>query len=224
VALDTADVRALTFDCYGTIVDWDGGIAAALAALPSLEGADLARLVREREEVEKELQAGTFHSYGEVLGESLRRAVALQDRTPEDGEVAAFVQGMGDWPPFADSVVALGRLGMRFRLAILSNVETAVLRRSLTHVPVSFAELVTAEQVRSYKPARAHFDEALRRLDLEPREVLHVAGSLYHDVRPARELGWSAVWIDRRGEGAPDDLEPDRVFPDLGALADALGT
>ena len=212
-------IRALTFDCYGTIIDWDGGIEVALAKLPSLTGSDLARLVRDREREEHELLRGPFRLYGEVLGESLRRAAALQGCAPSDDEALAFSRGMGDWPAFADSARALRHLARDYRLALLSNVENDTLVRSAAQVGVSNAVFVTAEDVRSYKPARAHFDQALRRLDLPVESILHVAGSLYHDVRPARELGWSTIWINRRGEPVPDDIETASVYPDLESFA-----
>jgi 2-haloalkanoic acid dehalogenase type II len=215
--------RALTFDCYGTLVDWDDGILAALRALPSLADADLARLVREREREELALLAGPFRLYGAILEESLRRAARLQGREVPATEARAFALGMGDWMPFPDAPRALARLSRRFTLAILSNVETVILARSVARLGASFRTLVTAEEVRSYKPARAHFDEGLRRLGLARADVLHVAGSLVHDVVPARALGFDVAWIDRRGEPRPPELSPGRVFRDLDGLADALG-
>ena len=222
MSLDASAFRALTFDCYGTIIDWDGGIRSALEAVPSLAGCDFDRLVPDRERVEAELLDGGFRLYGEILFDSLHRTAALHGRETSDDEARAFVESMGTWPPFPDSDQALRRLASRYRLAILSNVETAVLERSLSNFDVPFDALVTAEKVRSYKPARVHFDEGLAALDLEPAAILHVAGSLYHDIRPAQALGWNTVWINRRGDSIPADLDPETVFPSLAALADAL--
>ncbi len=218
-----AGVRALTFDCYGTLIDWDGGIAQALRELPSLTGIDLRRLTRNREREELAILAGPFQIYGAILQESLRRAARQQGREVPLEEAACFARSMGEWPPFPDSAGALTRLARRFSLAILSNVETATLQRSVAKLGVSFAALVTAEEVGSYKPACTHFDEALRRLALSKGEVLHVAGSLAHDVRPARTLGWDVAWIDRRSEPRPPDVPPDRIFWDLTELAVSLG-
>ena len=218
-----ADVQALSFDCYGTIIDWDAGIRGALGSIESLAGCDLERLLGQRERLEYALLATSYRPYGEVLGESMRQAAAEQGREVSSAEQREFASSMGRWPPFDDSAVALERLAGRFRLALLSNVETATLQQSIAGLSAPFAELVTAENVRSYKPAMAHFDTALQRLQLSSDQMLHVAGSLYHDIRPAREAGWRAVWINRRAEAIPRDLDPAWVFPDLQSLATALG-
>jgi len=216
-------LRALTFDCYGTLIDWDGGIRAAAGRVPALAGLDLERVVRDREEEEHALLADGFRLYGEILGESLVRAALRQGTRVPAAEARAFAASMGSWPPFPDSAEALGRLARRYRLAVLSNVETRVLEASAAALGDPFELRITAEELRSYKPAPAHFHAAIERLGLPAERVLHVAGSLYHDVRPARALGWSAVWIDRRGERDPGDAQPTAVYPSLAALADALG-
>jgi len=215
-------VNALTFDCYGTIIDWDGGIRRACASLEELAGLDLDQLLADREELEAEIEAGPFRLYGAVLAESLLRATELQDRTISAETAHALAFGMSRWRPFPDSAEALRRLVTRYRLGIVSNVENSVLAESVAPLGVSFETFVTAEDVESYKPARAHFDEVLRRFGLDKEDVLHVAGSLFHDVRPVRKLGWDAVWINRRGEPVPDDLDPALVFPNLATLAAAL--
>jgi 2-haloacid dehalogenase len=222
MALDPTRCDALTFDCYGTLIDWRGGIERATAMLASCAGADLPRLIDDRGECEKEIEAGPFLPYDEVLRRSLREAAARQGRAPTDAELDAFADGMRAWQPFPDTVPALRRLARRFRLAILSNVRTDVLRATVELLEVPFAALVTAEDVRSYKPARAHFDEGLRRLELPKERVLHVAQSVFHDVVPARELGWTTVWIDRAGEHGAGPSPADLVLPDLATLAETL--
>jgi 2-haloalkanoic acid dehalogenase type II len=217
-----SDLDALTFDCYGTLVDWLGGVRAALGRLPSLAGADLDRLVRDRDAIDRELVLGPYRPYGEILRESLRRAAALQERELEPGESDAFAASMPRWPPFEETPGVLRRLARRYRLAILSNVETATLRASARALGAPFELCVTAEELRSYKPARAHFDEALRRLALPKERVLHVACSLFHDVQPAQELGWRAAWINREGEPLPPELECEFIVPDLASLELAL--
>ncbi len=220
--LDLSRIRALTFDCYGTLIDWDGGIRAALGVVASLKGCDLERLVSEREQAEWPLLEGVHRPYGEILGQSLRTAAAAQGRTLVHGEVVAFVSSMGRWPAFKDSGPALRRLAARYPLAIVSNVEAKTLRLSLRLLGAPFVALVTAEDVRSYKPTRKHFDEVWKRLRLPREAVLHVAASLHHDIRTARSLDAPAVWINRRGEPPPEDLPDLPGHPDLASLAEAL--
>lgn len=220
-------VEALTFDCYGTIVDWEAGILDSLE--PVLRGVEPRppdrTLLAMYGRFESEAQRGPFRSYREVLKE-----VAGRYGEELGGEVDAttaerFAESVGDWPAFPDSVEALQALGEAYRLAIVSNVDDDLFRRTAAGLGIDFAEVVTAQQVRSYKPARAHFDEALRRLALPKERVVHVAQSLFHDIAPAKELGFTSVWVDRRagreGDGAtpPADAAPDLVLSDLAALA-----
>ena len=215
---------ALTFDCYGTLIDWKRGVAEASEEIRALAGCDLERLLRDRELVERELQAGPYRPYGEVLAESMRRSALVQGRVVPMEDAARFARSMARWPPFPDTGPALRRLGARHRLAILSNVETAILRESVARIGVEFDLLLTAQELRSYKPARAHFDAALVRLALPKERVLHVAVSLYHDVRPASALGWTTAWVNREAEVRPADVAPRFEVPDLASLADrALG-
>ena len=222
-AFDPGEIWTLTFDCYGTLIDWRTGVREALAAIPSLRAADVARLVRDRERVEREIERGEYLPYGEVLARSLFAAAREQGIAVTEGEARLFADSQGAWPPFAESREALARLAERWQLAILSNVETRVLERSVRALGAPFELLVTAEDVRSYKPARAHFEAALARLGVGPERVLHVACSLYHDVRPAAAIGMRTAFVDREGEGTPPDLAPDVAAPDLRALVAALG-
>lgn len=223
-AFDPAEIWTLTFDCYGTLIDWNAGVREAVSSIGSLRGADLARLVRERERAEREIQRGEYLPYGEVLARSLAAAAREQGLEVPPEDARRFAESQGDWPPFAESRVALARLAERWQLAILSNVETQVLERSVRALGAPFELRITAEEVRSYKPAPAHFEAALARLGIGPERVLHVACSLYHDVRPAAAIGMRTAFVDREGEGVPADLAPDLVVPDLRALLVALGT
>lgn len=217
-----AEVEALSFDCYGTIIDWDAGILGALRSVDELKGCDLERLLGDRERLEYEWLAAEYEPYGKILGGSMQRAASQQGREVSAGACATFVASMGSWPAFGDSPAALERLALRFRLALLSNVESATLKQSIAPLGVAFAQLVTAESVRSYKPAPAHFNAALECLGLQPSQMLHVAGSLYHDIRPALKAGWRVVWINRRGDPIPSDVDAAWVLPDLASLAELL--
>lgn len=217
------DIELTTFDCYGTLIDWLGGIDYALRRVPSLAGCDFERLVRDRDELDHAQVLGAYAPYGEKLAASLRDAAARQEREIPEREMREFVASMATWPPFAESTSCLRRLATRYRLAILSNVETRVLEASIALLDAPFEFFVTAERMRSYKPARAHFDEALRRARIERERVLHVACSAFHDVRPALALGWHVAWINREHEPAPSALTPDLELPTLAALCEVLG-
>lgn len=222
MSLEVAPIRALTFDCYGTLIDWDKGIRAALKTVKGLGGIDVERLLHEREQAELELLAGPYRIYSGVLGDSLRTAAAAQGRALHYGEILGLVNTMSLWPTFPDAGKVLRRLAVNYTLAILSNVETKVLQTSVKQIGAPFVALVTAEDIHSYKPAPKHWEIALKRLHQPKESILHVAGSLHHDIRPARALGFATAWINRRSEPVPDDLDPATVFPDLGQLMEAL--
>ena len=219
---DPDEIYALTFDCYGTLIDWQSGVRAAAEQAASLHGADLARLVRDRERIERQLQRGPYRRYGEVLAESLILAAREQERVVPSAEARAFADTMSSWPPFAESAPVLRRLAEKYQLAILSNVETRVLEASVRALEAPFEELITPEMLSSYKPERAHFDAALARLGLPKERMLHVACSLYHDIRPASALGWWTAWVNRESEVAPG-VAPSWIVPDLASLAHELG-
>lgn len=220
---DPASIYSLTFDCYGTLIDWRAGIESALREIPSLARSDLDRLVHDREFIERELQCGPYRPYGEVLAASLVSAAREQSVALAPDDARTFAASMSTWPPFAESRDALNRLATRYQLAILSNVETRVLEASVRLIDAPIEERITAEQLSSYKPAPAHFETATQRLGLERRRILHVAASLYHDIRPASALGFPVAWVNRDGEELPADLRPDWIVPDLTTLARELG-
>ena len=229
--VDPTQYQALTFDCYGTLIDWETGILRALRRLLG-EGEgrsnDRARL-EEFGRLEAEAEGGAFRRYSDVLASVARGLGRTYDVDVSSEEAAAFADSVREWPVFEDTVASLRALSTRYRLAIVSNIDDELFAGSAEKLQADFAEVVTAEQVESYKPARAHFDEVLRRLDLPTERVLHVAQSLYHDVAPAKELGFTCVWVNRRkgrlGGGAtpPAEATPDLEIPDLRGLVDALG-
>jgi 2-haloalkanoic acid dehalogenase type II len=189
-----------------------------------LTGCDLARLVHDRELVERELQRGRYQRYNEVLAQSLVAAARRQDRVVSSADAHRFAASMPSWPPFAESRDALNRLAARYRLAILSNVETEVLAASVRAMGARFDRLITAEMLSSYKPAPAHFETAVEQLGLPKERILHVARSLYHDVEPASRMGWFTAWVNRDAERLPASLVPTWIVPDLSTLAVALDT
>lgn len=226
----TGEVSALTFDCYGTLVDWESGILGTLRSL--LESHDLRvpddELLAAYGEAEAAVQAEAYRPYREVLAEVSRRLASQYGFEVSAVEVGALAQGLPDWPVFPDTLAALQTLARRYRLAVVSNIDDDLFAGTRSRIGVEFDEVVTAEQVGSYKPKRAHFDAVLERLDLTVSEVVHVAQSLYHDVAPANDLGFITVWVNRRaggqGGGAtpPTRARPDYTVTDLASVVQLL--
>ena len=226
--LDDGRIEALTFDCYGTLIDWETGIVAALR--PLLQAHDVAdpgelELLEQFARLEPAAQAGEFRPYRVVLAEVARGVGAAFGFEPSAAEAAGFAAEGTSWPVFPDSSAALRALGARYRLAIVSNVDDDLFAGSAARLGTAFNAVVTAGQVRSYKPAHAHFHEVLRRLDLPRERVIHVAQSLFHDIAPARALGIATVWVNRRagraggGATAPAAARPDLEVQNLRTLA-----
>jgi 2-haloacid dehalogenase len=217
----------LTFDCYGTLIDWERGILDALRPLLARHGATLTddQILELYGDLESAAEAGPYQPYRDVLAAVVDGFGARLGFTPTAAERASLAASVGDWPAFPDTVDALQTLARRYRLAILSNVDDDLFTGSARRLGVDFAAVITAQQVGSYKPDRRNFRAALARLEAPPDRVLHVAQSLFHDIAPAKELGLTTVWVNRRhdrpGFGAtpPATAQPDLEVPDLRTLA-----
>jgi 2-haloalkanoic acid dehalogenase type II len=211
----------VTFDCYGTLIDWESGIRDAFLEAARADGRSLppAKTLEAYAEIEPEVEAGSFRPYREVLAETARR-VALRLGWEIDSERGRFLaESLRSWRPFPDTNPALRRLASAgCRLGILSNVDDDLLESTRHWLEVSFDPIVTAAQVRSYKPSPPHFLEARRRL-LPGARWLHAAQSYSHDVVPCRNLGIPVAWINRKSEKAGASGLPDREFSDLAGLA-----
>jgi len=221
--------EALTFDCFGTLVDWESGILDALLPVARGHGCEAGpeRLLRLYAEAESELEAGPYLPYTEVLARVMDRVGAALEFTPEPDERGRLARTLPSWPLFPDTVMSLATLARRYRLAIVSNVDDDLFAGVARRLAVPFDAVITAEQVRSYKPAPAHFLRALKTLRLPAERVLHVAQSRFHDIAPAGNLGFTTVWVNRRkgkeGAGATPEAGamPDLEVPDLQTLARA---
>ena len=227
VALDRFDV--LTFDCYGTLIDWETGLLAGLrAALPELEAVDDDALLEVYARHEAVAERPPYRSYREVLEAGLRGVAEDHGVAVAAEAIACFSVTVRDWPAFADSSDALRRLHERYRLGVITNCDTDLFAASNERLGVTFDWVVTAEMARSYKPARAGFELAFEAIGLPRGRILHVAQSLFHDHVTAKALGLHTVWIDRRhdrpGSGAtpPTEAVPDATYPSMEAFADAV--
>ncbi len=231
-SLDFGRFDAITFDCYGTLIDWEAGILAALHPLLEAHGVvdqNDEDLLQRFASLESLAEHGPFQQYRSILAHVARGFGDELGFEPSADEAETFAASVGTWPAFADASAALAALEGRYRLAIVSNVDDDLFAGSARQLGVDFSEVVTAQQVRSYKPAHGHFHEVLDRLALPRSRVLHVAQSLFHDIAPARDLGISCVWVNRRagrpGSGAtkPTATRPDHEVPDLRTLVVEMG-
>jgi 2-haloacid dehalogenase len=210
--------RWATFDCYGTLVDWEGGMAAALG---SVVGDRAAAVLDTYYAVEPVVQGEGFRPYRDVLAEALGRAASEHGFTLDATQRDVLGATLPTWPVFADTAPALRELRARgWRLAILSNVDRDLVERTIPQLGTDFDLVITSQDVRSYKPGLAHFDELRRRSGVAPGRWVHVACSLLHDVGPADALGVPVVWIDR--VQSPPDPRPAATLPDLRTLPDTL--
>ena len=234
--LDLTRFEALSFDCYGTLIDWETGIAAVLAPWAREHGLDtgdeelLLAYAGHESAVQRERPATP---YPEVLAAAFRRVGDELGAPVPDAWARRLGDSVPDWPAFADSADALARLAGHYALIIVSNVHRAGFAGSNRHLRGDFAAIITAEDVGAYKPAEPHFralDAALPGLGVARDRLLHVAQSLFHDHVPARREGLPSVWINRRhdrpGWGATPEPDGDWAYalelPSMAALADAV--
>jgi 2-haloacid dehalogenase len=205
--------RWATFDCYGTLIDWDGGVRAELARVFGEEQADA--LLARYHEIEPELQRDGTSSYRDVLTESMRR---LGAPAGQEHGLAKSLPGWRAFPEVHNALEELRRLG--WRLAILSNTDSDFIAASQVHIGVPFDEVIVAQEIASYKPAHKHWDEFFSRTNAPRDGHVHVGASLFHDIEPANELDLVSVWINRTGE--PATARPTRELTDLLTLPETL--
>jgi 2-haloacid dehalogenase len=235
--MDFSHFTTISFDCYGTLIDWEAGILPALRSVLASHGQSLpdAAILELYGEFEAEAERGPYQSYREVLQSVVR---AFADRLYFDAssaEVRSLHESVPAWPPFADTVVALRELQKRYKLVVISNIDNDLFAKTQRHLGIQFDGVITAEQARSYKPSTNNFQMALRKLALSPDRLLHAGQSIYHDVVPARSLGIATVWVNRksarpgigavRASAAPAaEKRPDLEVPDLASLVSTVTT
>jgi 2-haloalkanoic acid dehalogenase type II len=201
-----SDFKALSFDCYGTLIDWESGIAQALAPLLARSGVGIEELLDAygpiEHEVEEEFPDLRYSSLLEKVHARLSQKLGVAENAEE---AAAFGASVGDWPAFGDAPDALRYLKQHFRLIILSNVDRQSFSGSNRRLGVEFDAILTAEEIGSYKPDVRNFEFLLARVAdfcMAKSELLHVAQSLFHDHAPANRMGIASAWIDRRHDKA----------------------
>jgi 2-haloacid dehalogenase len=218
--------RYLTFDCYGTLIDWETGIFSALRPIlrSHNQSIDNGRLLELYGDLEMRAEE-TYQSYRGVLKAVVRGFGSVLGFLPTLAEQESLPESLANWEPWPDSVASLKKLKARYKLAIVSNVDDDLFAKTAPKLGVAFDQVITAEQARCYKPGRQIFELALERIAVDPSQVLHVGQSIYHDVIPAKAFGIDTVWVNRAsarpGVGAvrAATAMPNLEVPDLATLA-----
>ncbi len=215
-------IDTITFDCYGTLISWAAGLESSLRSVfgDALSGRQ-SELFEAYVAAEAEIESGSYRPYRDVLAEVVQRLVVRFSLDLPEDRVDRMSEDLPNWPPFSDSVDALRRLKVHYRLGILSNIDRDLFAGTAQRLSVPFDFVVTAEDVKSYKPGRAHFDR-LFEAHAKKESVLHVAQSLFHDGEPAQAVGIAFVWINRYNEVNKTSVRPLAEFANLASLADAV--
>lgn len=222
-----SEIRVATFDCYGTLIDWEGGVGSFLYELARRHEHDPppARELRERwEALQFERIQSDWRSYREILSDSLAAWAGERSYRFNEHDGEALARSMESWQPFPDTVPALqAAREAGLRLWIVSNTDRAIMEHSLRHLEVDFDGITVAEDCRTYKPSTVPFEHALRELAVPPEQILHVAFGFKYDIGPAQRLGLRTAWVNRKGDAAPGPEQADYEWADLWPLAGVAG-
>jgi len=229
--IDFSFVTALTFDCYGTLIDWESGIISAFRPILAAHNVALSNeeILATFSQLESPIQQGAYQRYRDILSQVCRAFGKRHGFTPDEKESASIAGSISTWPPFADTVDSLKALKGRFKLGILSNIDDDLFTGSNKLLQIEFDWIITAEQIASYKPSQQNFRHMLDTLGIPKEQILHVAQSRHHDIAPAKALGFKTVWINRRkekaGAGATpvSEIRPEIEVASLAELADVAG-
>jgi 2-haloacid dehalogenase len=233
--MDFSRFTTISFDCYGTLIDWESGILPALRTVLANHDQSLpdATILELYGEFEAEAESGPYQSYRDVLQSVVRGFAGRLQFEATPAEIRSLHESIRAWPPFPDTIAALRELQKRYKLVVISNIDDDLFAETRNHLNVEFEAVITAQQARSYKPSINNFQLALRRLALSSDRLLHAAQSVYHDVVPARSLGIATVWVNRKSArpgigavrapaGLASEKRPDLEVPDLASLAAAV--
>jgi 2-haloacid dehalogenase len=220
-------ITTATFDCYGTLIDWEGGLGCFLYGLALQNGETVqvnGRELRERwEAIQFDLIRGPYQSYEAILAESLRLWTEERGYVWNDQWGRDLARSMRSWQPFHDTIPALSRARESgLKLVIVSNTDRAILEHSLRHLEVPFDDVITAEDCGAYKPSPTVFERALARIGEPAEHILHVAFGFNYDIGPAQSLGFRSAWINRNAEPLPGLHVPDYIWRDLWGLAELV--
>jgi 2-haloacid dehalogenase len=219
-----AQIKLITFDCYGTLIDWESGMKNALRNLAEKRNLsfDIESLPEKYIEIELEIEHEGYRRYREVLEIGLRRLFEEKRIEFNHEEEKIFASSITTWLPFEETTEILRKLKERHKLAILSNIDEDLIQHSIKLIGVEFDGVITAEEVKSYKPSHAHWKKMIGVFKIPKEGVLHVAASYVHDIVPAKELGFQVAWINRKNEKPKGNIKADYEFKDLRPLVDLL--
>jgi len=211
----------ISFDCYGTLIDWEAGITSFLAQTLKEKNvmADVSGVLRAREDIEFDLIQGAYRSYRDILSLSLKEAFYRFSIPYSDIDGEQLAQSVPKWPVFAETRPALERLGKKSRLVIISNIDNDIIEKTRINIGVNFRLTVTAQDARAYKPSTKPFELALRKLGCKSMDILHVSSGFRYDIPPAHELGFRTAWVNRKHEEKPKGHQTDYEFESLTQLA-----
>lgn len=217
--------KYITFDCYGTLIDWEGGIKTAVKKLADKNSFsfNLDGISDKYIKVELEVEAEQYRKYHEILQLSAKKLFKQEGFDILNEDALVFADSIYNWQPFPETHDVLAQLKQKgYKLIILSNIDNEIVKKSIELMGIDFDGVVTAEEVGSYKPAHGHWEEMLKRFNAKKEEVLHVAASYIHDIIPAKEQGFNAIWINRNSEKSTREIKPDLEFKDLRPLPENL--
>lgn len=242
--IDFQQFEVLSFDCYGTLIDWESGILNALKGILLSHNLDIDensilvgqnldlsddKLLEMFAQEESVHQANCYSKYREILRKVTQSLGQRLNFEPIESELNALAESIQNWELFPDTVEALHALKKRYKLTIISNIDDDLFAYTAKKIKVDFDWIITAEEVQSYKPSLQNFEFAIQRMGIVPDKLLHVAQSIYHDIVPAKSMGLAAVWVNRRqgkeGFGATVAASgtPDLEVPDLKTLVSIMG-
>ncbi len=221
--------EALSFDCYGTLIDWEAGITPVLKQLVLAHQIDCdeRQLLEWFAEFESVAEAGEYQSYKDILRSVIQKLGKQLEFEPTISELESLWMSIQNWQPFPDTIESLKALKQKYRLVIVSNIDDDLFAQTAEQLQVEFDEIVTAQQVKSYKPSLRNFQFTLEKIGLSSDQLLHVAQSVYHDIVPAQQLGLKTVWVNRQQGKAgsatkPATAKPDLEVPDLKTLVSLI--
>ena len=225
--LDFSKFQAFTFDCYGTLINWESGIFSALRPILAARGKTISdfALLELYSELEVKAERGEFRNYRDILQSVVIGFGERLGFKPSPEEIRSLPESVERWPAFPDTAGALKQLQKRYKLAVISNIDDDLFATSAPKLGVRFEQVITAQQARTYKPSLDNFKLAFQRLGLSPDRILHVGQSVYHDVIPAKSLGMATIWVNRPssrpGAGAAKaaDAKADLEVGDLATLS-----